>query len=881
MRMLTVVLAVLLLLTLVSFAAAAAAPARLRAEFTRSPVNVDGEIDPAWERAERAEIAHAKRGDTAASAATDTRGTLRALWDGEKLYLLAEVFDSTPAFSGLPDPGSARSAGGYNFFTQKNDPNTYASEDGVEFSLDFWNDKGGKFEDDDGLFTVTREGLLTYEVNGMVVNHSSLHAMETNREFSNRITAWAVKERSDGSGYNVELQIQLHGARCDNGTRIGLDVMIGDSPADGLPRTARVYWSHEDDSLPAGSQDYNMDWGEVELAGWNGTDPFPCDEWKITNLLRWLDSPSFVKGVWTPESQSALEGARGAAEAALGTGDKAAVDAAAEALEAAVGALRWGDTRYPDPMDLPVETTLPNIYEFFDGRPVSGPEDWSARRAEILDLAQFYEYGYKPPMPDRIELGDIRWTEGGFDWATFANAPAGWVVPARVTYGDRTETIEFTLAIPERPTRPAPVLLSFGADSATLLSKGIAVLEIPASVTTDDRNDPWLNAATGGNRAGTLRRFFPYRRDGDLGEVSNEMLAALGASIGVDVLEKLCAEGVRLGDLGAAKDLVDPEKLAVSGFSIYGKYAFVSAVFDERIDVCIPGAAGATGPAVWRYNMNYPQGGNRYSWGLVPGGELLADSVRHNPGRTVELFRRFLTPGRFYQREGSDYGYGCRLPFDQEELVASLVLSPRQGNAKPRAIVLQSTVDDYADQSQGDALSLEIAGSVYAWLGYVPEDYVKFCYRPAGGHGTDPWQVAYTADYLNWYFFDEPLPPAVAETLNTDPFKADVIDGQDGWERNYGGLSAVAPWIGEGPDPVPVAAYEPPADGPEGPEVPEPPASAAPVPSAQQPAPSPATTSEKAPAKAPWGAVLGVIGGLAVLSAGIAVGVKKRKKRNK
>ncbi len=871
MRMIAVLSAVLGLLVLLSFASAAAAPARLRAEFTREPIAVDGEIDPAWEKAEKAEIAHAKRGDAAASAVTDTRGTLRALWDGEKLYLLAEVFDATPAFSGLENPGSARSAGGYNFFTQKNDPNTYASEDGVEFSLDFWNDKGGKFEDDDGLFTVTREGLLTYEVNGMVVNHSSLHAMETNREYSNRITAWAVKERPDGSGYNVELQIQLHGARCDNGTLLGLDVMIGDSPADGLPRTARVYWSHEDDRLPAGSQDYNVDWGEIELAGWNGVDPFPCDEWKLTNLLRWLDSPSFVKGVWTPESQSALEGARKAAEETLGSGDKAAVDAAAKALEAAVGALRWADTRYPDPMDLPVVTTLPNIYEFFDGTPVSGPEDWKARRAEILDLAQFYEYGYKPPMPDRIELGTIRWTEGGFDWATFATQPAGWVVPALVTYGDRTETIEFTLAVPEGPARPAPVLLSFGADSAAYLSKGVAVLEIPASVTSDDRNDPWVNAATGGNRAGTLRRFFPYRRDGDLNEVSNEMLAALGTSIGVDVLEKLCADGVRLGARGAAKDLVDPEKLAVSGFSIYGKYAFVSAVFDERIDVCVPGAAGATGPAVWRFNMNYPQGGNRYSWGLVPGGEVLADSVRHNPGRTVELFRRFLVPGRFYQREGSDYGYGCRLPFDQEELVASLALSPRQGNEKPRAIVLQSTVDDYADQSQGDALSLEVAGSVYAWLGYVPEDYVKFCYRRAGGHGTDPLQTAYTADYLNWYFFDEPLPPAVAEALNTDPFKADVIDGQDGWERNYGGLSALAPWIGAGPKGVPVKAYEPaPEEAPE--EAAE--ETAAPAPSAPAPSPAP----EKAPKKAPWGAVLGGLAGLAVLGAGVALAVKKRKK---
>lgn len=859
MRMLTILLLAALLAGLVSLPAAAAAPARLAAQFTTAAVRMDGVIDEVWAAAEAAPIAHAKAGSAAADTAAEASGTLRALWDGERLYLMADVLDATPAFSGLASPGSERSAGGYNYFTQKNDPNTYACEDGVEFSLDFWNDKSGKFEDDDGLFTLTREGRLTYERNAMVVNHSSVHAMPSNREFSNRISAWAVREHDDGSGYTAVLCLELHGAEPVNGTRIGLDVMIGDSPADGQPRTARIFWSHEDNALPAGSQDENRDWGEIELAGWNGADPFPCDDWKLTNLLRWLDSASFVKGVWTAETQAALDAARAGTEAAVGSGDKAAVDAAAEALEAAVAALRWGDTRYPDPMDLPVVTTLPNIYEFFDGTPVRGPEDWEARRAEILDLAQFYEYGEKPPMPDSIAFGAIRWTDGGFDWATFANAPAGWIIPVTVTYGDKSAVIEYTLALPADAGRPAPVMLSFGADSATLLASGIAVLEVPVSVTTDDRNDPWRS------RAGTLRTFFPYRRDGDLNEVSNEMLAALGASIGIDALEKLTADGKILAGKPAG-ELIDPGKLAVSGFSINGKYAFVSAVFDERIDVCVPGAAGATGPAVYRYNMNYPQGGNVYSWGTVSGGELLADTIRHNPGRTTELFRRFLVPGRFYAREGSDYGYGCRLPYDHEELVASLAAAPRQGSEKPRAIVVQHTIDDYADQSQGDALSLEIAKTVYTWLGYEADDYVKFCYRAAGGHGTDSWQTAYTAEYLNWYFFDEPMPLAVEQKLNTDPFAADVIDGEDGWTRNYGGLSAVAPWIGDAPNPVSPAG-EAPSEAP----------SETPVPAAEAPVP--------APAEAPSSGGGAAAALLASAAAALALGagwllLRRRKRRN-
>ena len=877
MKMLSVLLIVLALLGVCCLPAMAAAPARLRASFTSEPIPVDGTVSGPWASAAASEIQNAKRGDASVPVETDTRGTLRALWDGERLFLLVEVRDATPAYSGLSNPGRERSGGGYNYFTQKNDPDTYRSEDGVEFSLDFWNDKSGKFEDDDGLFTVTREGLLTYELNGMVVNHSSLHAMESNREYSDRIAAWAVHERSDGSGYNVLLCLELYGTAQDNGTLIGLDVMIGDSPADGAARTARVYWSHEDDNLPAGSQDYNMDWGEIELSGWNGLDPFPYDDWKLRTRLRWLRSPSFVNGVWTPESQEGLDAAVEEAEAALASGDRETVNRASEALEAAVSALRWGDTRYPDPMDLPVVTTLPDIYEFFDGRPVTGPEDWEERRAEILDLAQFYEYGYKPPMPDSITIGAVRWTNGGFDWATFANQPAGWVIPVTVAYGDKTATIEYTLALPERTDRPAPVLLSFGADSATLLSRGIAVLEVPASVTSDDRNDPWLNRMTGGNRAGTLRNFFPYHRDGDLNEVSNEMLAALGCSIGVDALEALAAENIPLGTAGGAAARIDPGKLAVSGFSIYGTYAFVSAVFDERIDVCIPAAAGATGPAVWRYNMNYPQGGNLYSWGLVSGGEVLADSVRHNPGRTIELFRRFLTPGRFYVREDSDCGYGCRLPFDQEELVASLVLTPRQGFERPRAIVLEHTVDDYADQSQGDALSLEIAKSVYSWLGYRAEDYVKFCFRKAGGHGTDGWQTGYIAEYLNWYFFDEPMSTAAAENLNLDPFAADVMDGLDGWERNYGGLKAVAPWLENGPNPVPVAESKAEGQGDISPSPsPVPPRGSDPTPVVPEPTDSP---NPAPPAKGPGAWIAAALGVLILGGLGLGLALKKRKDR--
>ena len=52
--------------------------------------------------------------------------------------------------------------------------------------------------------------------------------------------------------------------------------------------------------------------------------------------------------------------------------------------------------------------TLPDPYRFFAGdRTVETAADWAERRAEILDLAQFYEYGYMPAAPEKVEITSI------------------------------------------------------------------------------------------------------------------------------------------------------------------------------------------------------------------------------------------------------------------------------------------------------------------------------------------------------------------------------------------------------------------------------------------------------------------------------------------
>ncbi len=105
---------------------------------------------------------------------------------------------------------------------------------------------------------------------------------------------------------------------------------------------------------------------------------------------------------------------------------------------------------------------------------------------------------------------------------------------------------------------------------------------------------------------------------------------------------------------------------------------------------------------------------------------------------------------------------------------------------------------------------------------------------------------------------------AVAAALNTDPFAADVIDGQDGWERNYGGLKAVAPWLEDGPNPVPPGESRAEAPTAAGAKTPE---------TADGPMPAPK------PDKGPGALVAAALGVLILGGAALGLALKKGKKK--
>ena len=840
----------------------------MEAVFTNEEISVDGNMDDAYLASQVSEIRNVRPAEGFVySEGEETFGLLRALWDGPVLYLLAEVHDITPE----RETAAAQGPGG--------NPAVPGDMDSVVFGIDLYNDKVVYETDTIGVFTIGSNSELYYYRNKNIPSLGSPMADPIHPEYQNRIRAYAAADLvgEDGVsviGYTVELALQLEGLSLANGTVLGVDVQISDAAAmeteegdsqgqisgsntaqekvsggdvsgaqvsgndvsiaevsegdaaaytaaSAAVRVGNVFWSHAQDSLYT---EWNhehpnaLDWGNITLGGWNGTDEFAFSDWRLTNAIRYLDSISFPKGVYTPKSQSTLDEARGRAEEVLAMArlqgpDKAAADDAADRLEAAIAGLRWADTRYPDPDELPDQMTLPDPYVFFgSGRVVKNKDDWQERRAEILDLAQFYEYGYKPGAPDEQKIskivhynpGDKRtvlmW--GFWPMEVTVDCPTD-VLTLDITVGERTSSLEFTVYRPAKEQLkasghgdgPVPVVLSYDGDNAVYRDAGFAVVEVPAGSGGDGRS----NEYAWGVRTGAFYELYPYSRNGEnaLKEVSSEMAAAWSATRVIDALETLESCGLS-GALEIA-DGVDPGRLAVTGFSINGKYAFVAAVFDERIDVCIPGAAGATGPSPWRYVYT----GHEYDWSgtlfapadssqvsayqVASGTEFMANSVRHNRVRETELFRQFLNPGNFYERLPGAYGYGTRLPFDQNDLIATLA---------PRAIVLENTVNDYNDGCVADSLGLQAAKAVYRTLGYEADDLVKFNQRPVQPgepHGTDNGQKKRTAEYLNYYFYGTPMDQETAVWLDTDPFSLKVSNGrtQSPYDFYYGGFNTI------------------------------------------------------------------------------------------
>lgn len=782
----------------------AAPRARLQAAFAAAPPVIDGIRDAVWDNAVPHPIAHKFNADmTAAAEGAAAQGTLRLLWDGPVLYALVEVTgDATRSDAEIPDWNRSSYS-----------PNT----DGLFVFMDVFNDRWGIETDTQGVFFLGANPALTSATS---FNHGGIPSLGSffnpgNQDYAPRLKAFKSSGHKDENGvnYTYEIALQIEGwgdawnRELKNGAQIGLEIGIydrGNSFAY-LSRTQYFAGREGNSNLPNSERVRNRDWSVVTLSGWNGTTRLAYSGWRAAEAIRFWNSKNNPGGsgngtaagnsgdgssVWTPASKTRMIAAKNAYLALKKSPHASRVKKEAAVLEVcrAFAGLRWADTKFPDPHDLPVRHTLPNLWKFFDSSKgtrgmVTNKKEWSERRKELLELAQFYEYGYKPkPGVDyTITLTGNSYTGDGNPTVSAR------VTPTNVHYaGGVHQDVSFSITLPSNvpANRKAPI--AFGG---SWTAHGIASVAFP-NWAWDSRTDAgaWGNP----NRAGIFYRLFPYIRNSTSADSSILIANATAVSIYLDILRMAAAQNPHLASR------IDPARAVTKGFSIGGKNAFVAGIFDERVKVIVAGGAGATGPANWRYNaqgQEYNFSGTAfYSAGaeaiIAHGTEGPGNSYRHNRVRETELFRHFMPYGHMYQHEKGSYAYGGygRLPFDQALLVATL--------APDRAIIIDTNLNDYNDGAVTDNMSLQIAKSAYRALGATGDSFVKFNSGNYISQG-DPHGFAAAAlegKYLSDFFFGtRTLTDAEAARLNTDPYALKVSNNQtqSPYDYYWGGYNTI------------------------------------------------------------------------------------------
>jgi endo-1,4-beta-xylanase len=744
------------LLVLFSFPAHAQSRA-LNAVFTPDPIHVDGNREDAWNKATPSDIAICMNpARTAQLSDCKVSGAVQALWNGPLLYLLFTVTD--------PDITTASPAD--------------ARRSGVQIYVDQYNDKFPKFEEDDGTITISAAGQQTG-------NRTNAGLPYYPAVWSSHLQSYAAAVRTDASGaktgYTVEAGWFIGDLPLKNGAKLGMEFVINAASSALNASQYQLCWS----SGKSKGTDDNTMWGEVILAGYDGAAPMQLNTFMLQQNIRKATPSSssatgLVRGIWTDES--AVDRALAAANAALRSSTRQSeIDAANTALDTALRGLRRTG-KYPDPYALPPVKNLPDPFTFFSGEKARTLADWEKRRAEIKDLAQYYEFGSMPAPPQSLTAESTSNTSGTQNSRSIA-----------ITVQNAGKTASFTpiLHLPSAGAPPYPVIVQLdfrsspsSAPNRAFTQGGYAVLSIPAIANPASASSGV--ASDDGDHTGAFYTLYPYQLDSEGNDRGVLLAWAWGASRGVDALQYLAAHDP------AYANLLDLSKLVVTGFSRLGKAALVAGLFDDRFQVTAPGGSGSGGAAPYRYDSfgNRPfrtaPFGNAYPWGRSPGAESLGDHVRHQTHNSNEMIRRFLNDiapapvePRMYRT--NSWGYGDRLPFDHHELIAAIA---------PRAVIIDNTNDDYADNAEGDAIGYEGAKPVYQFLG-VPQNLALDLYMGGGGHSLKPSQAANIVNFANMVLFGKALADDVKAQLTTDPYL-----NAGTYEKYYGGPQTMMPWAG-------------------------------------------------------------------------------------
>jgi hypothetical protein len=214
---------------------------------------------------------------------------------------------------------------------------------------------------------------------------------------------------------------------------------------------------------------------------------------------------------------------------------------------------------------------LPDPFPKIDGTKISKRSEWRCRRQEILEQAKKYVFGDRP-TPD-VVTGSV------------TNNKISVHVEAQ------SKKIDFTadIVLPTKGQAPYPALISVGAKGgmggltmteSRITNEGVAVIYYD--------NYKLGKEGTAEQSRGKANPGLFYDIYGGTHSAGLLMAWSWGASRMIDVLQQ------------SGGDIIDYQRLGVTGCSRLGKGAFVIGLFDERIALTIPQEPSTGGDPAFR-----------------------------------------------------------------------------------------------------------------------------------------------------------------------------------------------------------------------------------------------------------------------------------------
>jgi hypothetical protein len=258
--------------------------------------------------------------------------------------------------------------------------------------------------------------------------------------------------------------------------------------------------------------------------------------------------------------------------------------------------------------------TMPDALKMKDGTKVTTPEQWTKRRAEILEDFEREVYGRIP-----ANVPKVTWEVTSTDESKVGDTPV--ITRTLVGHVDNsaftniTVNIQASFTVPANAPGPVPVLIQFGGGFGGFGGRG------GAGAST--------NANRGGGRGGpggfgggvpqqALSKGWGYGSispasiQADSGGVALRQgiigLANKGQPRKPEDWGALRAWGWGVGKLidyfEANPDAkVDPKKVGIEGVSRYGKAALVTEAFDPRVAVALVASSGEGGAKLHRHDF--------------------------------------------------------------------------------------------------------------------------------------------------------------------------------------------------------------------------------------------------------------------------------------